>query len=79
MSGAARVLVTGATGRIGGHLVRVLSERGVAVRGLSRDPARGAALPGVAWVAGDLAEPGSLGGAGPEALSYRDATELSAP
>lgn len=36
MSGGARILVTGATGRIGRHLVRVLSERGVAVRGRGR-------------------------------------------
>lgn len=60
MSGSATILVTGATGRIGGHLVRVLSERGVETRALSRDPAQGEELPGVAWVEGDLAEPSGL-------------------
>lgn len=51
-----RICVAGATGRIGSHLVRVLSERGVAVRALSRDPSRGEDLPGVEWVAADLAD-----------------------
>lgn len=63
MSGSAKLLVTGATGRIGGHLVRVLSERGVETRALSRDPGNGEGLPGVTWVEGDLADPSSLGSA----------------
>ena len=40
-----RLLITGATGRIGGHLIRVLSERGVPVRALSRDPGKREELP----------------------------------
>lgn len=60
MPQAPRILVTGATGTIGSHLLRVLSERGVAARALSRDPSRGEELPGITWVAGDLAEPGGL-------------------
>lgn len=63
MNGAPKILVTGATGRIGGHLVRVLSQRGVAVRSLSRNPTKGAELPGVNWVEGDLADPSTLEGA----------------
>ncbi|WP_316527318.1 SDR family oxidoreductase [Kitasatospora brasiliensis] len=46
------VLVTGATGTLGREVVRLLVERGVAVRGLSRR-ARGGG-DGVEWVVGDL-------------------------
>lgn len=58
-----KVLITGATGRIGAHLLRVVSGRGVPVRALSRDPGKGEELTGVAWVEGDLAEPSTLGAA----------------
>lgn len=61
MSKPSRILITGATGTIGAHLVRVLSERGVAVRALSREPSRGEELPGVSWARGDLADRESLG------------------
>jgi uncharacterized protein YbjT (DUF2867 family) len=56
------ILVTGATGKIGGELVRQLSAKGVAVRALARDPAKAAALkaPGVEIVRGDLGELASL-------------------
>ncbi|MFI6025424.1 NmrA family NAD(P)-binding protein [Amycolatopsis magusensis] len=50
-----RILVTGATGRVGGQVVTALAGTGAEVRALARDP-RG--LPG--GVAGDLAEPGTL-------------------
>lgn len=59
-----KILVTGGTGRIGRHLLRVLAEKGVPARALSRDPDRGEALPGIEWAAGDLADPASLGSAG---------------
>jgi len=49
-----RVLLTGATGYVGGELLPVLLERGHSVRALTRDPAR-ARLPGsVDVVAGDV-------------------------
>jgi uncharacterized protein YbjT (DUF2867 family) len=50
------IVVTGATGRIGSELVRRLAQRGEAVRGLARSAGRGEELPGVEWVAADLAQ-----------------------
>ena len=61
-----RVLVTGATGYIGGRLVPLLLEAGHEVRCLSRDPGR---LDGARWRArveaarGDVLDPASLGDA----------------
>lgn len=59
-----RILVTGATGRIGGQVVTQLAGSGVAVRALTRDPGSDRALAGtgdeVEVVAGDLAEPDSV-------------------
>ena len=70
-----RVLVTGATGYIGGRLVPLLLEAGHEVRCLSRDPRR---LDGLPWrsrvevAAGDVLEPASLAPAleGCEAAYY---------
>ena len=62
------ILVTGATGTVGRQVVAQLSERGVPVRAVTRDPAS-ARLPagvgagvgaGVEVVRGDLADPASL-------------------
>jgi uncharacterized protein YbjT (DUF2867 family) len=50
------ILVTGATGSIGKHLVRDLGERGVPFRALVRDAAKGAAL-GCDYVVGDFDDP----------------------
>lgn len=60
MSDRPRIFITGATGRIGAHLLRVLAEAEVPTRALSRDPARAEALPGIEWVSGDLADRSSL-------------------
>jgi uncharacterized protein YbjT (DUF2867 family) len=60
------ILVTGATGLNGRELVRRLSERGVPVRALVRNPAKAAALaalPNVEIVEGDMAQPETLAGA----------------
>lgn len=54
------ILVTGATGNVGGELVLALAARGVPARALVRDPGRAALPAGVEIVAGDLAAPGSL-------------------
>lgn len=62
---AGPVLVTGATGFVGGAVVRHLLAKGAAVRCLVRDRARAAALDGlgspVEIRVGDITEPASLG------------------
>lgn len=55
-----RVLVTGATGNVGRLVTRGLVEAGVAVRALTRDPARAVLPDGVEVVAGDLTKPDTL-------------------
>ncbi|MFL1431818.1 MULTISPECIES: NAD(P)H-binding protein [unclassified Nocardiopsis] len=56
------ILVTGATGTIGRHLVRELTERGTPFRALVRDRAKGEAL-GHPFAVGDFADPASLAAA----------------
>lgn len=48
------ILVTGATGRVGRHVVDQLAQRGAAVRVLTRDPAKATFPAGVEVVKGDL-------------------------
>src|SRR5437762_9182522 len=64
MSGKLSVLVTGATGNKGGHLVRELLARGHSVRALTRKPESPAAAAlaerGVTIVPGDFEDQGSL-------------------
>src|SRR3989442_5138838 len=64
MSGKLTVLVTGATGKQGGHLVRELLARGHAIRALTRKPesagAAALAARGVTIVSGDFEDQGSL-------------------
>jgi dihydroflavonol-4-reductase len=57
-----RVLVTGATGKIGNAVARRLAERGDEVIALVRDPASGRELlpPEVELATGDVTDPGSL-------------------
>ena len=54
------ILVTGATGQVGRHLVSQLHEAGHAVRALTRNPARADLPGGVETVAGDLTDTASL-------------------
>ncbi|MFD6160156.1 NAD(P)H-binding protein [Nocardia sp. NPDC060256] len=54
------ILVTGATGNIGGELVTALSESGTPVRALVRDPAKAALPAGVTAATGDLNRPETL-------------------
>jgi uncharacterized protein YbjT (DUF2867 family) len=57
------VLLTGATGYIGGRLLRALERQSIAVRCLCRNPEvlRGRVAPGTQVVPGDLLRPASLG------------------
>lgn len=59
------VLVTGATGRVGGQVVAQAAAAGVRPRVLTRDPARAAKLMGedVEVVGGDLSRPDAMAGA----------------
>jgi uncharacterized protein YbjT (DUF2867 family) len=59
-----RILVTGATGFIGGRLARRLLAEGHEVRALVRDPAKATSLGGAELFQGDLLDPASLEGAG---------------
>ena len=59
------ILLTGATGYVGGRLLRRLEREGSAVRCVCRNPETlaGRVAPGTELLRGDLLEPGSLGGA----------------
>jgi len=57
------ILVTGATGRIGRHVVEQLVQRGADVRALVRDPAKAELPAGVDVVQGDLFDIDALRGA----------------
>ncbi|CAL9372597.1 NAD(P)H azoreductase [Nocardiopsis dassonvillei] len=54
------ILVTGATGTVGRHLVRWLADRGHPVRALTRRPDRADLGPGVEVVGGDLTDTATL-------------------
>jgi uncharacterized protein YbjT (DUF2867 family) len=54
------ILVTGASGTVGRHVVDQLVKRGASVRALSRDPAKASFPAGVEVVAGDLLDIDSL-------------------
>ena len=60
-----KILVTGATGKVGSRLAKRLAERGDLVRALVRDEARAADLrkKGIELVRGDLLDASSLAGA----------------
>src|SRR5919197_4495573 len=58
------ILVAGGTGTLGTQVVRRLSDRGLEVRVLTRDPARAAHLPAtVELLTGDLRDPAALAAA----------------
>ncbi|GAA1989578.1 SDR family oxidoreductase [Amycolatopsis minnesotensis] len=62
------ILVTGATGNIGRHVVGGLLARGLSVRAMTRDPAAAGITPGAEVTRGDLAEPAGLPLNGVEAV-----------
>src|ERR1700753_2511708 len=57
-----KILITGATGKVGSRLARRLAQRGDQVRALVRDPARATDLrdAGIELVTGDLLNASSL-------------------
>ncbi|MGW0520257.1 SDR family oxidoreductase [Crossiella sp. NPDC003009] len=55
-----KILVTGATGLVGRHVVDQLRQAGVSVRALTRDPAAASLPAGIEVVRGDLTEPATL-------------------
>ncbi|HET6358303.1 NAD(P)H-binding protein [Streptomyces sp.] len=57
------ILVTGATGHVGRHVVSGLLEAGEKVRALSRNPGSRPWPPGVEVLPGDLTQPGTLAAA----------------
>lgn len=56
------IVVTGATGKVGSEVARLLTARGVRVRALARDPEKAKALkgPGLEVAIGDLTKPATL-------------------
>jgi uncharacterized protein YbjT (DUF2867 family) len=54
------ILVTGATGNVGHHVATQLTEAGITVRALSRDPSSPRLPAGVTAVRGDLTDPDSV-------------------
>ena len=57
-----KILVTGASGNVGGHVVRALTERGMPVRAFVRDRDKAARVlgPDVELAVGDFADRGSI-------------------
>jgi len=53
-------LVTGGTGLIGSEVLRLLSQSGGAACALTRSPQKAKSMPGITWIAGDLAKPDTL-------------------
>ncbi|MFG2873897.1 NAD(P)H-binding protein [Streptomyces sp. NPDC048337] len=86
------ILVTGATGTLGRHVVQRLQEAGETVRALTRDPAGATGLPGgIEVVGGDLTQPQTLtaaladvsavhllGASGPDHLPLRTGPQIMA-
>jgi uncharacterized protein YbjT (DUF2867 family) len=54
------ILVTGGTGLVGGEILRLLSQEGIAARALVRNAQKAKNAPGITWVSGDLAKPETL-------------------
>ncbi|WP_432968066.1 NAD(P)H-binding protein [Dactylosporangium sp. CA-233914] len=62
------ILVTGATGNVGRHVVRGLAEAGARVRAMTRDPGKATFPEGVEVVRGDLDDPHGIPFEGVEKL-----------
>src|SRR4051794_17678945 len=55
-----KILVTGATGNVGGELVKILHQRGAEVRAMARNPQVAKFPTGIEVVPGDLTDPESI-------------------
>ena len=77
----ARILVMGATGEVGGRVLRSLRERGAVAVGASRDPAAAASRAGGDWVELDLERPETFGPAleGVDACSWWRGPAMTIP
>ncbi len=54
------IVVTGASGNVGKHVISKLAGAGHPVRALSRSPSKGAASAGIEWIEADFERPDSL-------------------
>lgn len=54
------IVVTGASGNVGKHVVSLLAGAGHPVRALSRSPDKAAACTGVEWIEADFERPDTL-------------------
>jgi len=75
------LLITGATGTVGRHVLRLLADKGEAVRAMTRDRTRVPTLPGVDVVQADFDDPASVqqAVAGVEAVFLLTAPEAPTP
>jgi NAD(P)-dependent dehydrogenase (short-subunit alcohol dehydrogenase family) len=73
------ILVTGATGAVGGRVARLLAERGESLRLWVRHPSRAPGLDGAEVVVGDDADPASLPPALPSPVSRRPSSSRATP
>jgi uncharacterized protein YbjT (DUF2867 family) len=55
------ILITGATGAVGRHVIAALVDSGEDVRALTRDPQKAGLPSGIEVVAGDMTDPATLG------------------
>ena len=54
------IMVTGGTGMVGGEILHLLSQAGVAAKALTRNVKKAPDLEGITWVDGDMARPETL-------------------
>ena len=65
------ILVLGATGNVGGGVVDLLRKEGIAIRAMTRDPAKVVPAEGVEVVLGDFLKPATIAAALKTFLSLR--------
>ena len=73
------ILITGGTGLVGGEVLPLLSQSGVAACPLTRSPQKAKIMSGITWVAGDLAKPDKLSTRDIAAVAAVPLTKKKAP